>query len=145
MLSTALALAFSACGLAPPVPGAVVAPFAPVGQYAGHWGVDLAVPLGGTVGAAGAGTVTFSGAIAGRLSLTINHGGGVRTSYSFLASLAVGRGAVVEAGRVVGTSGVHDGRPSVHVSLRLGERYLDPVPRFTCPDSPAGALHLVPV
>jgi murein DD-endopeptidase MepM/ murein hydrolase activator NlpD len=144
MLWALLALTLPVCGLEPPVPGPVVAPFAPNGAYAGHWGADLAAPPGSNVRGAGAGTVVFSGAIAGRLSITVDHGGGVRTSYSYLSSLMIHRGAVVEAGEVIGISGFHGAHPSVHVSLRLGERYVDPVPRFSCPPSPAGAVFLLP-
>lgn len=132
------------CGLAAPVPVEAVVPFRPVGLYAGHWGVDLAAPVGSVVAAAAAGVVTFAGEVAGRVSVTIDHGGGVRTSYSYLSGAAVSRGERVDAGTGIGRSSFHGGRPAVHWSLRIGDRYLDPLPRLGCPGSPAAALRLVP-
>jgi len=38
------------CLLAP-VPGEQLAPYAPVGAYAGHWGIDLAAEVGTDVAA----------------------------------------------------------------------------------------------
>jgi hypothetical protein len=64
-------------GLIRPVSGAVVAAFAPVGDYAGHWGVDLAAAPGTVVRAPGAGVVSFSGTVAGRRSVTIDLGDAV--------------------------------------------------------------------
>ena len=49
--------------------------------------------------------VTFAGAVAGTLHVTLAHGGGLRTSYSFLQSVAVRDGQDVARGDVVGTSG----------------------------------------
>ncbi|HEX5630830.1 MAG TPA: M23 family metallopeptidase, partial [Acidimicrobiia bacterium] len=114
------------CLLAAPVSGPVVAGFAPQGYYGGHWGVDLAVPEGSPVGAAAAGTVTFAGSVAGMLTVTVNHGGVVRTSYSYLSSVAVSAGDRVARGTVVGASGMDHDRAAVHWSLRVGDVYVDP-------------------
>jgi len=55
--------------------------------------------------AVAAGIVTFAGSVAGRLSVTVHHGGGVRTSYSYLSAASVTLGEVVTAGTVLGSPG----------------------------------------
>lgn len=128
MTALLLALALSSpCLLARPVEGAVVAGFAPSGAYGGHWGADLAAEAGTPVHAAAPGTVTFAGDVAGMLTVTVHHGGGVRTSYSYLSAIGVASGARVDRGEVVGISGIDHGREAVHFSLRVGDRYLDPL------------------
>lgn len=133
-------------GLQPPVQGPLVGRFAPEGRYGGHWGVDWAVPVGTAVRAAAPGTVTFVGVVAGNRTVTIHHGGGLRTSYSYLDETAVQGGQWVPARAMVGRSGVAHGVPSVHFSLRLGHRYLAPLPALGCRTyPPAPALRLVSV
>jgi len=123
------------------VDGAVVRPFAPEGPYGGHWGVDLASTAGSPVNAAGTGSVTFAGPVAGRLSVTIYHGGEVRTSYSYLSSVSVPVGRSVEAGDLIGFSGLDHGAMVVHFSLRVGAEYVSP-PTGRCPFVPADGLRL---
>ena len=74
-----------------PVAGAVVRPFdAPRSRFgAGHLGVDLAATRGAAVRAAGAGVVSFAGSVAGARHVVVAHAGNLRTSYSFLATIAV--------------------------------------------------------
>ncbi len=129
------------CPLQPPVPGAVVRPFAPEGAYGGHWGIDLSADEGSVVRAADLGVVTFAGSVAGRLSVTIHHGGGVRTSYSYLSSVMVSVGSLVASGDILGTSGTDHGRPAVHYSLRIGSTYRAP-PILGCRLFPADGLSL---
>ena len=129
------------CPLRPPVPGTVVRPFAPSGAYGGHWGVDLAADEGSVVRAAEFGVVTFAGPVAGRLSVTIHHGGGVRTSYSYLSTVLVSAGSPISSGDIVGTSGTHNGRAAVHYSLRVGNIYRVP-PILRCVLIPTDGLGL---
>jgi hypothetical protein len=118
-----------------PVPGALVEAFdAPASVYGpGHRGADLAAGPGTPVRAANDGEVTFAGSVAGTLHVTVAHAGGLRTSYSFLASVAVHTGQTVARGDVLGTTGGtgpdHDGSV-LHLGLRLGDRYLDPMLLF---------------
>lgn len=65
-----------------PVP-AVLRPFdAPAPNWLrGHRGVDLACTEGQHVYAAAAGTVVFAGSLAGRPLVSLEHPGGLRTSY----------------------------------------------------------------
>jgi murein DD-endopeptidase MepM/ murein hydrolase activator NlpD len=131
-----LALLPGPCLLGPPAEGRVVHGFAPEGLYGGHWGIDIAVDIGTPVGAA---------APAGNETVTVYHGGGVRTSYSYLDSRTVAAGSSVGAGSVVGTSGNPHGAPGIHFSLRIDDRYVDPLGACGASDSPSAALRLAPV
>ena len=66
-----------------PVPGAVVRAFeAPAHRYgSGHRGVDLAARPGAPVRAARGGVVTWAGEVAGIGYVTVDHGGGLSTTY----------------------------------------------------------------
>ena len=133
-------------GLAKPVEGRLVQGFAPTGRFSGHWGVDWEVPPGSRVRASGPGTVTFAGSVVGNQVVTVAHGGGLRTSYSYLATLLVRRGDRVTGSTILGTSGMAHGSPSVHFSVRVGDTYLDPFSVLECRwSSPSEALRLVPV
>jgi murein DD-endopeptidase MepM/ murein hydrolase activator NlpD len=132
----------SCYGLELPHDAVIVAPFAPIGNYAGHWGVDLSAPAGSDVAAVGAGTVSFAGSIAGRRSVTIDHGGGIRTSYSYLASISVTHGQSLSGRAAVGTAGVHGGMNAFHLSLRIDATYVDPSVLGRCSEVPEPALWL---
>ncbi len=122
-----------------PVAGPVVRPFdAPASEYeAGHRGVDFGVAAGAPVHATNDGVVSFAGSVAGTLHVTVSHEGGLRTSYSFLSSVAVRAGQTVARGEVVGSTGGvgsdHDGTV-LHLGLRIGERYVDPMLLFRATD-----------
>ncbi|MCB1246401.1 MAG: peptidoglycan DD-metalloendopeptidase family protein, partial [Acidimicrobiia bacterium] len=98
-------LAAMCLGLGGPLDGPVLRSFAPIGRYAGHWGVDIGVTAGAPVHSVGPGVVTFAGSVAGRRSITVSHGGRVRSSYSYLGHIAVAVGAAVGAGDVLGHAG----------------------------------------
>lgn len=107
----------------PPVDAPITDPFRPPPQpwMAGNRGIEYATAPGTPVRAAGRGVVTFAGPVAGSLHVTVTHPDGVRTSYSFLASIRVRAGAAVSGGVVVGTAGSR-----LHVGARRGEVYIDP-------------------
>ena len=98
----------------------------------GHRGVDLPLPIGHPVLAAGDGVVAFVGSVAGTPVLAIDHPGGIRTTYQPVRSdLAVGD--AVREGQPVGTltraptsfSGSHDG---LHWGALMGkDSYIDPL------------------
>lgn len=110
----------------------VVRPFDPPPQpwLPGHRGVDLAAATADPVRAAGAGTVTFAGDLAGRGVITVTHANGLRTTYEPLTP-AVSVGDHVAAGQPIGTlASGHPGCPAaacLHWGLRDGETYLDPL------------------
>jgi murein DD-endopeptidase MepM/ murein hydrolase activator NlpD len=116
-----------------PLDGTVVHAYdAPDNPYApGHRGVDVSAPLGSFVRASAAGTVSFAGNVAGDLSVTIDHDPHLKTSYSYLGSIAVKKGQRVEQGTVVGTVGRgHPNSgigPHVHLSARRDGVYFDPL------------------
>jgi hypothetical protein len=90
---------------------------------AGNRGIEYAVPAGTPVRAAGAGTVTFSGVVAGTFYLVVEHADGVRATYGQLAGSHLGVGSAVTAGAIVGVSA-----GGLHFGLRVGDRYVDPAP-----------------
>ena len=132
-----------------PVPGPVARRFAPprTRYGAGHLGADLAAAPGTPVEAAGDGVVEFAGAVAATGHVVVRHPGGLRTSYSFLRSIAVRRGQRVLRGAVVGTAGGtgenHGGRV-LHLGLRVGDAFVDPMQLFT-PVDLSERVRLAPV
>jgi len=119
--------------LIPPVDGPIVRHFEPppTPYEAGHRGIDLQTPLGTTVVAAAAGVVAFAGQVGGELFVSIDHPEGVRSTYSFLSAVLVGRSQTLAQGEPVGRSGAgHAGseRPELHFGVRQGDDYLDPEP-----------------
>lgn len=84
-------------------PVSVVTPFDPPAQrwLPGHRGVDLAGSPLDRVVAPAEGTVLFAGAVAGRPVLSIDHGGGLRTTYEPVRA-TVDVGDEVMTGDVVG-------------------------------------------
>jgi hypothetical protein len=132
-----------------PVLGAVARRFAaPLTSYgAGHRGVDLVAAPGTPVRAANDGVVVFAGSVAGSLHVVIRHSADVRTSYSFLRSIAVRAGERVRSGAVVGAAGGSgpDHEPGVlHFGLRIKQRYVDPMVLFA-PIDLSAAIHLTTV
>lgn len=89
---------------------------------AGNRGIDYGTEPGAPVHAAADGRVVFAGTVAGTLHVTLLHDDGLRTSYSFLASITVAVGERVRAGDVVA---VADG--PFHFGVRApDDSYLDP-------------------
>lgn len=121
-----------------PLPGTprVVRPFhPPPSRYGpGHRGVDLAAATGTAVLAAGAGTVIFAGTVAGHGVVSVDHPGGLRTTYEPI-SPTVTAGDLVTKGARLGT--VEPGHPGCRAAacLHWGSRrgsppeqvYLDPL------------------
>ncbi|WP_229874938.1 murein hydrolase activator EnvC family protein [Amycolatopsis deserti] len=111
----------------------VVRPFQePSGPYGpGHRGVDLAAAPGQQVLAAGPGVVVFAGLVAGRPVVSIDHDGGLRTTYEPVAP-TVPAGTQVWRGQPIGV--VEAGHPRcpveacLHWGVRRGEEYLSPLP-----------------
>ncbi|WP_369334358.1 M23 family metallopeptidase, partial [Nonomuraea deserti] len=96
---------------------------------AGHRGVDLAAPAAVPVLAAGAGTVRFAGPVGGRGVVTVEHAGGLRTTYVPVTS-SLAQGQSVEQGAKLGvleSPTDHCQEPCLHWGLLRGTRYLDPL------------------
>jgi murein DD-endopeptidase MepM/ murein hydrolase activator NlpD len=106
--------------------------------------VDWATPVGTEIRSAGAGVVTFAGTVASNRTVTIHHGGGLRTSYSYLSSLRVEQGDRVGPTTVLGSSGDGHGTSVLHFSVRIGDTYVDPLLFLNCTKKdPSRALRLV--
>ncbi|PIE21569.1 MAG: hypothetical protein CSA64_01065 [Arachnia propionica] len=120
-----------------PVPGHLIAAFQPglTPYSAGHRGVDLAAAPGQQVHAAAAGVVSFAGEVAGRPSVAISHGNGLRTTYTPVrATLAEGDRVV--AGELIGRLASWPGhcQPScLHWGLKDDNRYYDPTDYLAAP------------
>jgi murein DD-endopeptidase MepM/ murein hydrolase activator NlpD len=103
---------------------------------AGHRGVDLAGAPGTPVLAAGDGVVAFAGMVAGRPVVSVDHPGGLRTTYEPVDP-SVGAGQAVARGSPLGTLRAgHAGCPAaacLHWGLRRGEDYLDPLALLAVP------------
>jgi hypothetical protein len=113
-------------------PAQVVARFvAPAGPYSpGHRGVDLAAVAGAPVRVAGAGVVAFAGRVAGVGVVSVDHPGGLRTTYEPVTA-QVSRGDPVASGDVLGVVEPAGGHclpaTCLHWGLRRGATYLDPL------------------
>lgn len=130
--------------ISPPVAGPVVAQYAPVGQYGGHWGVDFAAGYGDTVSSPASGKVTFAGSVAGMKTVTIEPLPGLKISVSYLSQIDVAAGELVERGERIGLAGLAHGTASVHMSTRVNGTYVDPALWLGCRETDISrALRLV--
>jgi murein DD-endopeptidase MepM/ murein hydrolase activator NlpD len=132
-----------------PVTGAVIRGFDPPGSPygSGHRGIDVAAPSGTLVRAPAAGVVSFAGNVGGRLFVTIDHGGGLLSTCSFLSALLVHEGDLVAQGEGIALSGtghVGDTTPNVHIGVRLNGEYVDPLD-YLRPASVVDLIRLAPI
>jgi murein DD-endopeptidase MepM/ murein hydrolase activator NlpD len=109
----------------PPISSPVVDPFrAPACTFCpGNRGLEYAPAIGTRVVAAAAGTVTFSGLVAGVRYVVVQQGDGRLATYGRLAAMQVLDGATVAAGDVVGTT-----TDRFYFGLREDGQYIDPAP-----------------
>jgi murein DD-endopeptidase MepM/ murein hydrolase activator NlpD len=119
----------SSSGLIWPVQGPITSPF---GMRWGrmHEGVDIGVPYGTPIHAAASGTIIYAGWMSGYGNLVvIDHGGGLATAYGHQSALAVGNGASVSQGQVIGYVGCtgHCFGPHLHFEVRVNGQPVDPL------------------
>lgn len=131
-----------------PVLGPIVRGFdPPEDPYgSGHRGIDIGASVGTSILAPEAGVVSFAGSVGGQLFITLDHGGGLRSSYSWLSTLRVREGDAVPRGAVIGLTGPgHPGSvtPHLHFGVRLDDAYVDPL-SFLGPAPVADLVHLAP-
>jgi murein DD-endopeptidase MepM/ murein hydrolase activator NlpD len=119
-----------------PVPGRITSGFGPrthpiLGYVRTHTGVDFTAPYGQEIRAAAGGRVILAGWFGGYgNTVVVDHGGGMATLYAHQSKLAVGYGAGVVAGDVigyVGSTGLSTG-PHLHFEVRINGSPVDPVP-----------------
>jgi murein DD-endopeptidase MepM/ murein hydrolase activator NlpD len=119
----------SAAGLIWPVSGPITSPFGPRwGSF--HPGIDIAVPTGTPIHAAAAGSVIWCGWESGYGNLVVlDHHDGIATAYGHQSEIAVGCGADVSQGQVigyVGCTGFCTG-PHLHFEVRVDGAPVDPL------------------
>lgn len=146
---SARAVVAAAAVLEWPVAGPVIRPFeAPTNPYGpGHRGIDIAAPFGTPVLAAADGVVAFAGWAGSGYSVSIDHDGGLRTTYSWLSEVDVHKGDAVQAGDRVALSG--NGHPGVtpahlHFGVKIGDLYVDPLDYLKGADV-TEIVHLAPL
>jgi murein DD-endopeptidase MepM/ murein hydrolase activator NlpD len=111
--------------------GPMINPF--TGEQEHHRGVDLVGGASAQVHAAGDGlveeaTAEYSGGPDHGTVVVLDHGGGIKTFYSHLGSLAVREGQRVSQGDVLGTQGVTGKTtgPHLHFEVWVNGEYADP-------------------
>ena len=132
-----------------PVVGPVVGTFDPPDTPfgAGHRGIDIATEVGTVVIAPEPGVVAFAGKIGGELFVTLDHGGGLTSTYSWVSSALVGKGDSVPRGAAIALSG--RGHPDsttahLHFGVRRDGVYLDPL-SFLAPPNVSEFIRLAPL
>ncbi len=110
-------------------PHPVVRPFiAPETPYApGHRGIDIAATAGAPVLSPSDGVVHFSGFVVDRDVISIDHGGGVISSFEPVSSNLI-EGSLVTRGDAIGTlEPGHCRQPCLHMGVRVGGQYVSPL------------------
>lgn len=99
----------------------------------GHRGVDLALEPGQPVLAAGAGTVAYVGVVVGVPTVSIEHPGGIRTTYQPVHA-RVRVGDAVGEGDVIGTLSASSAHQGLHWGALTGpDTYLNPLTLLAAP------------
>ena len=109
-------------------PRSIARPFiAPPTPYAaGHRGIDIRAPAG-VLYAPASGVVHFAGVVVDRPVLSIDHGGGVLSSYEPVTTTLV-EGDAVARGDVIGTVlPGHCASVCVHLGVRVDGQYVSPL------------------
>ncbi|MDQ1512374.1 MAG: hypothetical protein QOC59_216, partial [Microbacteriaceae bacterium] len=109
-----------------PVVRAFVAPASPWG--AGHRGIDVAAGVGTTVTAPADGTVVWAGRIVDRGVVSLDHGGGLLSSFEPVTP-AVARGRPVHRGDPIGRVASGGSHPPgvLHIGARRDGAYVSPL------------------
>ena len=131
-----------------PVVGPVIQAFDPpdTPYGSGHRGIDIAAEVGTTIVAPADGTVTFAGPIGGYLFVTMDHGDGLSSTYSWLSAILVRKGDRVLRDQPVAFTGWgHPGAsiPHLHLGVKLDDAYVDPL-SYLGPVSLASFVRLAP-
>ena len=121
----------------------------PSNPYAsGHRGIDIGSPVGTPVKAAAPGVVHFAGKVAGSLFVSIDHDGGLQTTYSWVSEVDTKKGASVQKGDVIALSGTgHPGSTEpthLHFGVKRNGDYVDPMLYLGAIDV-VDLIHLAPL
>jgi peptidoglycan hydrolase-like protein with peptidoglycan-binding domain len=100
-----------------PLGGTITRPFG-----AGHPGIDIAAPYGSPVRSAAGGVIASVGEEPGYgLTVTIDHGGGLKTRYALLSFATAMPGMAIAAGELIGRTGAR-----LHFEASLDGTPIDP-------------------
>jgi murein DD-endopeptidase MepM/ murein hydrolase activator NlpD len=93
-----------------------------------HRGIDLGAPTGTPIRSVAAGTVLFAGWQGGYGNMTLIDHGGVVSAYAHQSGFAVGQGARVAQGQVIGYIGMTGNTtgPHLHLEIRVGGSAVNP-------------------
>ena len=132
-----------------PVVGPVIRAFEPPSNPygAGHRGIDIASAFGTPVRAPAPGVVTFAGKVGGQLFVTLDHGGGLSSTYSWLSAISIRKGDNVAEGAQIAFTGVgHPGSSTTHLhfGVKQNGEYIDPVSVLE-PLDVSGMIRLAPL
>ena len=117
-----------------PARGRVIAPFNHSGKGSKNDGINIALPLGTDVQAAGSGVVAYAGSELkgyGNLVL-VRHDNGWVSAYAHASQVLVKRGDRIARGQVIAKAGRSGGvsQPQLHFELRKGAKPVDPMPHL---------------
>jgi murein DD-endopeptidase MepM/ murein hydrolase activator NlpD len=126
-------------GLIPPTRAEIIDPFRPpAGPYRpGNRGLEYGTAAGDRIAVAAAGVVAFAGPVGGSLFVSVDHGGGYRTTYGFVDRIATRVGRRIQVGTLVARAG-----GPFHFSLRHDGLYLNPAAHF---GRSSASVRLVPI
>jgi murein DD-endopeptidase MepM/ murein hydrolase activator NlpD len=114
-----------------PVNGPITSPFCERRAWeACHPGIDIGVPSGTPIRAAGSGVVAIAGWEGGYGNYTcINHGGGLSTCYGHQSRIEVSVGQRVTQGQIIGLTGCTGlcFGPHLHFEVRINGAVTNPV------------------
>lgn len=125
----ALAASVTLWGWPIAAPHPIARPYlAPATPYAsGHRGIDIAAAAGSTLSAPDAGVVHFAGYVVDRAVLSIDHGGGVLSSYEPVTT-SLTAGDVVRRGDAIGVlEAGHCASACLHLGVRVDGEYVSPL------------------
>lgn len=100
---------------------------------AGHRGIDIAAPAGSAVRSPADGVVRFAGPVAGRPVVSIDHGGGLVSSFEPVEPSVVAGEPVARGQRIGVLLAGHAGGSRLHLGARLQGAYVDPLPLLGVP------------
>jgi murein DD-endopeptidase MepM/ murein hydrolase activator NlpD len=122
--------------------GYISSPFGNQRSSHRHKGLDIRVPEGTPIRAAGGGQVKFSGSMRGYGKVVfIDHGDGLETRYAHNSRNQVAKGEWVDAGQTIAASGSSGNAtaPHLHFEVRRDGRPVDP--HSLLPSAPIPSRH----